>query len=160
MDPKTIDESRFVTAQIMQPHEANPAGTIHGGVVMKYIDNTAAVVAFRHARKNAVTASIDRLDFFCPTHIGNLLILKASLNMAGKSSMEIGVRVETEDMMTGEVKHVSSAYLTFVAIDEEGNPSEIPSLKLENDDDTRRNREAKERKMVRLAERRRERGCC
>jgi len=78
---------------------------------MKYIDNTAAVVAFRHARKNAVTASIDRLDFFCPTHIGNLLILKASLNMAGKSSMEIGVRVETEDMMTGEVKHVSSALL-------------------------------------------------
>ncbi|MCF8069255.1 MAG: acyl-CoA thioesterase [Desulfobacterales bacterium] len=160
MDPKTINESRFETAQIMQPHEANPAGTIHGGVVMKYIDNTAAVVAFRHARTNAVTASIDRLDFFCPTNIGNLLILKASLNLVGKSSMEIGVRVETEDMMTGEVKHVSSAYLTFVAIDENGKPAEIPELKLDSEEDIRRNSEAKDRKMVRLAERRNDRDCC
>jgi Acyl-CoA hydrolase len=128
-------------------------GNVHGGVIMKHIDNAAAVAAVKHVRSNAVTASIDRLDFHSPVFVGNLLKLKASINYTGKTSMEIGVRVETEDLITGEVYHTASAYLTFVALDENGRPKEIPPVIIGSDEEIRRNREAAERRRRRFAER-------
>ncbi len=152
MEGKTVKESTIVTAQVMGPQDVNLAGNIHGGVIMKLIDTAAGSVAIRHARANAVTASIDRLDFHYPVYPGDLVTCKASLNMVGKTSMEVGVRVETEDLMNGDVRHTASAYLTFVALDKAGRPLSVPPLVLETDDDRRRNREAQLRREVRLKE--------
>ena len=140
----------------MNPEDANPVGNVHGGVVMKYIDTAAGAVATRHARRFAVTASIDRLDFHSPVFIGNLLILKASLNLVGRTSMEVGVRVEAENPLTGEVRHTASAYLTFVALDEKGQPTPVPPLICETDEEKLRHRQAEIRRQYRLAERQRE----
>jgi len=149
----------IVISQIMQPHEANPMGNIHGGVIMHYIDNAAAVVATRYARGIAVTASVDRLDFFHPVHIGNLLLLRACLNWVGNTSMEIGVRVDTEELGSGEIRRIASSYLTFVALDAQGRPRKIPPLKLTTDAMKRRFREAEARRKNRLAEKEAERHC-
>lgn len=144
---------------ILLPEDANPSGNIHGGVIMKHIDNAAGVVAHRYARANVVTASIDRLDFHNPGFVGNLLTLMAKLNWVGKTSMEIGVRAETENLITGEVRHIASAYLTFVALDENSRPKTIPKLVCESRDEQRRFREAEKRRAVRLAEKTREKEC-
>lgn len=157
--PKCVNDSKVVMSHVMMPQDANPAGIVHGGVVMKHIDDAGGVVALRHTRGNAVTASIDRLDFHNPAFIGNLLTLKASLNMVGNTSMEVGVRVETEDLRTGEIRHTASAYLTFVALDNQYRPRPVPPLLLESDQDRRRNREAQERRRVRLAEKSKEKSC-
>jgi len=156
-----VDErnGRVVIAQIMQPHEANPMGNIHGGVIMKYIDNAAAVIATRHARGTAVTASIDRLDFFYPVSVGDLLLLKANLNWVGRTSMEIGVRVEAEHLAEGTIRHIASSYLTFVALDEDGHPRQVQALQPVDEQMRRRFREAEGRRKVRLAEKRREEDC-
>lgn len=159
MKAKKIQDSSVTIAQVMLPQDANPAGNIHGGVIMKLIDTTAAVVASRHARCNTVTASIDRLDFHHPVYIGDLLFFRAGINMAGRTSMEIGVRVEAENYLTGEVRHTASAYLTFVALDKDGRPTQVPPLVLETDDEKRRNREATLRKQSRLAEKKQEASC-
>jgi acyl-CoA hydrolase len=157
--PKSVDNSRVIMSHMLLPQDANSAGIAHGGVVMKHIDNAGGVVAIRHTRGNCVTASIDRLDFHNPAFIGNLLTLKASLNMVGSTSMEIGVRVETEDLRTGEVRHTASAYLTFVALDENFRPRSVPPLILETEEDRRRNRQAEDRRRVRLAEKTKEKSC-
>jgi acyl-CoA hydrolase len=159
MEGKRIKDSSVVIAQVMIPQDANPAGNIHGGVTMRYIDTAAFVVASRHSRSNTVTASIDRLDFHNAVYIGDLLFFKASLNLVGRSSMEVGVRVEAENLLTGEVRHTASAYVTFVALKANGRPSEVPPLILETEEDIRRNREAKARREMRLAERRQEKTC-
>jgi acyl-CoA hydrolase len=156
---KSVDYSRVTMSHMMLPQDANPAGIVHGGVVMKHIDDAAGVVALRHTRCNVVTASIDRLDFHNPAFIGNLLSLKASLNLVGTTSMEVGVRVETEDLRTGEIRHTASAYLTFVALDDSFDPRPVPPLLLGSETDRRRNRQAQARRQVRLAERTRERSC-
>ncbi len=159
MKAKTIKESSLSMSHLMTPQDANLAGNVHGGVIMKLIDDAAGTVAARHSTGNAVTASIDRLSFFSPVFIGNLLTLRASINHAGKTSMEIGVRVEAEDIFTGAVRHTASAYLTFVALDENLKPKEIPGIILENDNEKRRNREAIERRQNRLKERSKEESC-
>ncbi len=119
---------------------------------MKHIDSAAAVAATRHARCDCVTASIDKLDFFSPVYIGNFLTLKASINLVGRTSMEIGVKVEAEDLLTGEMNHTASAYLTFVALGEDGRPKNVPPLILQSKSDERRNREARLRRKKRLSE--------
>ncbi len=159
MEGRKINDSSVVMAQVMIPQDANPSGNIHGGVVMKLIDTAAGVVASRHARSNAVTASIDRLDFHHPVFVGDLLFIKGSLNFVGRTSMEVGVRVEAENIMTGEVRHTASAYLTFVALDDNGKPKQVPPLVLETEEERRRNREAKIRREARLAEKKREEKC-
>jgi uncharacterized protein (TIGR00369 family) len=159
MNSKTVSETSVTMAQVMLPQDANPAGNVHGGVVMKLIDTAAAVVASRHARSNTVTASLDRLDFHHPVFVGDLLFLKASINMAGRTSMEIGVRVEAENFITGEVRHTSSAYLTFVALDENSRPKAVPPLVFESDDERRRNQEALMRKKMRLDQKTKEDKC-
>ncbi|ACV67986.1 acyl-CoA thioesterase [Desulfohalobium retbaense] len=150
MRPKTIAESAVTMCHLMLPQDANPAGSIHGGVIMKHIDTAGGVAAIRHVRGNAVTASIDRLDFHIPAKIGELLILKASVNGVGRRSLEVGVRVETEDLFTGDLRHCASAYLTFVALNQEGHPTGVPPLQPETHDERRRMREANERREARL----------
>jgi acyl-CoA hydrolase len=159
MKNKRPRDSAITMAVVMLPEDANPAGNVHGGVIMKHIDSAAGVVAVRHASSNAVTASIDRLDFHSPVYVGNLLIIKASLNMVGSTSMEVGVRVEAEDVMTGKVRHTASAYLTFVALDDNRRPKKIPGLILESQGEIRRNREARARRASRLAEKTKEKEC-
>jgi len=121
--------------------------------VFKQVDTCGGVVAARHARANVVTASIDRVDFHNPCYVGNLLVLKGSLNHVGRSSMEIGVRVEAENVITGERKHIASAYLTLVALDGNRRPMPVPQLLLETEDEKRRWREAEARRAQRLQER-------
>jgi len=158
MEGKRIQDTSVVIAQMMIPQDANPAGNIHGGVIMKLIDTAAGVAASRHARSHVVTASIDRLDFHCPVYIGDLVFFRASINMVGRTSMEVGVKVESENLLTGEVRHTSSAYLTYVALDANGRPHEVPPLIFESEEDIRRNREAKTRRETRLTEKKREAG--
>ncbi|MDD2319768.1 MAG: acyl-CoA thioesterase [Geobacteraceae bacterium] len=146
---KKVSDSSVVLAQIMLPADTNPAGSVHGGTIMKLIDNAAYVVASRHTGKNCVTASIDRLDFHWPVFLGNLVLLRASINRAGRTSMEVGVRVEAEDLLTGEVRHTASAYLTFVALDSAGRPVLVPELSAETVEDKRRLLDANERFRIR-----------
>ncbi len=158
MEGKRVKDSSVTMAQMMIPLDANPAGNVHGGVVVKIIDEAAGVVAARHSRSNVVTASIDRMDFHNPVFVGDVLFFKASLNLVGKTSMEIGVRVEAENLITGVVRHAASAYLTYVAIDLNGKPREVPPLILETEEERRRNIEARRRRDVRLAEKKQEAG--
>ena len=156
MERKSVSYSRVTMSHVMMPQDANPAGNIHGGVIMKHIDDTAAVVALRHTGTLVVTASIDRLSFHHPVRIGDLLTLKGSLNMVGGSSMEIGIRVESENLISREINHIASAYLTYVALDENLRPKKINPLILETEGEKRRNAEATERKKFRMAEREKE----
>jgi uncharacterized protein (TIGR00369 family) len=159
MKGKKVRETSVVMAQVMNPQDANPAGNVHGGVIMKLIDTAAASVAVRHGRCNAVTASIDRLDFHYPVFIGDFVTLRASLNYVGKSSMEVGIRVEAENLMTGERRHTVSAYMTFVGLDNENRHVTLPRLILETKEEKRRNREAMARRKMRQAEKKMEKEC-
>jgi len=149
MDGKRVKDTRAVLAQVMTPESANPAGTVHGGIIMKLIDEAGGVAAYRHARSNVATASIDRLDFHGAVRVGDLLTLKASLNFVGTTSMDVGVRVETEDLLTGEVRHTASAHLTYVALDKAGKPKPVPPLIMEDEEDLRRGRAAQKRRELR-----------
>ena len=150
MEGKRVSESSLVFSQVMTPQHANIAGNVHGGVIMKLIDEAGGAVATKYVRGNIVTASVDRIDFHHPVYIGNLVTLKASINLIGKTSMEIGVRVESEDLMTGHIRHTASAYLTYVALNKEGRPKVVPKLIIETEDEMRRNREAQARKETRM----------
>ena len=152
MTGKTVEESSVVMAQLMTPEDVNMYGNVHGGVIMKLIDSAGGAVAIRHARANVVTASVDRLDFRHPVFIGDLVTFKASLNLVGRTSMEAGVRVESENLITGDVRHTSSAYLTYVALDKDGKPMILPPLILKTEDEMRRNRKAQVRRKSRLRE--------
>lgn len=143
-------------SRAMLPSDANVLGNVHGGVVMKFIDECAGATAARHARNIAVTASIDRLDFKTPVYVGELVTCKGCVNLVGRTSMEVGVRVEAEDLYTGALRHTASAYLTFVALDKERRPTPAPQLILETDDDHRRNGEALKRREMRIQEKKRE----
>lgn len=146
-------ESQHQTSELMMPQDANILGHVFGGAILALMDKCAAVAAFRHARSNCVTASIDRVDFKEPIHVGDLVVMKASVNFAGRSSMEIGVRVEAEDLLTGRRRHTNSCYLTFVAIDRNGRPVEVPPVMPETDDERRRYDAAQNRRKRRLEER-------
>jgi acyl-CoA hydrolase len=148
---KTVADTRITLAQVMNPADANFQGTIHGGVIMKLIDEAAGVSAYRFCRRRVVTAHIDQIDFHHPVQIGSLVTIKASVNYAGRTSVEIGVRVESEDLTTGDVTHTNSAYLVFVALNANGRPAEVPELVPETDEDRRRWDEAKARRERRAA---------
>ena len=156
MEAKRVRDSSVTVVQQMMQYDANLYGNVHGGTIMKLVDNTAGIVGARHSGRQMVTASIDRLDFHSPVFVGDLLRITASANYVGKTSMEIGVRIEAEDFKTGKVRHTASAYMTFVALDENGKPVEIPQLIIETDDEKRRNQEALQRRKNRLEERGRE----
>lgn len=153
MQPKSATESEVIMTHLVLPQDANPAGNLHGGVILKHIDTAGGVVAKKHSRCNIVTASIDRMAFKQPAYMGELLTFKASLNHVGRSSMEVGVRVEAENLSTGEIRHTNSAYLTFVALDEAGKPTEVPPLLQDTETAKRRHREAELRRELRQKER-------
>jgi len=140
---KKVSESSVQTAQVMLPPDANPAGNIHGGSIMKLIDTTAGIVATRHCRTNVVTASMDRLDFHEPVFIGELVTMSASVNYTGTTSLEVGVRVEAENLMTGKIRHTNSAYLTLVALDDNRKPTKVPALIPQTAEEKRRFEEGK-----------------
>lgn len=152
-DGRPCRESQHETSEIMMPQHANNLGHVFGGVILSMMDRTAAVAAIRHARSSCVTVSIDRVDFREPIHLGDLVIMKASVNFAGRTSMEVGVRVEAEELITGKRRHTNSCYLTFVAIDAQGRPKEVPLLIPESRDEQRRHAAAQERRRRRLEER-------
>ncbi len=153
MDAKPPSESRAQLARWMGLGDANSAGNIHGGTVMKLADEAAGLAAIKHSRQRVVTASMDRMNFLYPIHIGELVTFSASVNAAWRSSMEVGVRVDAENPRTGEGRHTSTAYLTMVAVDEHGRPMPIPPLIATTEVEQRRMREAELRRANRLAER-------
>ena len=149
---KKPSESEMVTARLMMPTDANVLGNVFGGAIMRYMDEIAAIVAWRHAGKNVVTASIDRMNFYATVYVGNLLILKAEVNYVGTTSMEIGVRIEAQDPSTRKGAHTSSCYLTYVALDDKGKPTQIPPLIVTTPEEKRRFKEALARRKLREAE--------
>jgi len=146
MEAKPVSESKVEIADIMLPEHANAAGNVHGGTIMKIIDNAGWIVTQRHSHVNVVTASVDTISFLSPTYIGNLVIAKASLNYVGKTSMEVGVRIEAESLETGIRTHIASAHLTYVALDKNDKPIEVPKVIPETEEQKRRYFEAKERR--------------
>lgn len=150
---KPVRASVAEVTEIIQPNDVNPMGTVFGGKVMAMMDMTAALAAHRHARKVVVTAGIDALDFLASAKVGHFLIVKASVNYAGRTSMEVGVKVVAEDPLTGELRHTASAYLTFVALDSFGRPSPVPPVIPETPEEKRRFEEARRRRELRKGRR-------
>jgi acyl-CoA hydrolase len=150
---RTVRETQHETSQLMMPQHSNNLNNVSGGVILAMMDMAAAVSAIRHARASCVTVSVDRVDFKEPIHVGELVIMKCSVNFVGRTSMEVGVRVEAEHLMTGVRRHTNSCYLTYVAIDRLGHPVEVPRLIPETPIEIRRNEAAKERRRRRLEER-------
>jgi len=150
---KSVRESQHETSELMMPGDANNLGHVFGGVILSMMDKCAAIAAFRHSRASVVTASIDRVDFREPIYLGDLVVMKASVNFVGRSSMEVGVRVEAEELLSGRRRHTNSCYLTFVAVDDKGKPIEVPELRPETPEELRRFEAAKERRGRRLEER-------
>jgi acyl-CoA hydrolase len=152
-----VRESQHESSEMMMPQHANNLGHVFGGVILSMLDRVAAVAAIRHARQNCVTVSVDRVDFREPIHLGDLVVMRASVNYVGRTSMEVGVRVEAENLATGERRHTNSCYLTFVAIDKNHRPVQIPPVTPETEDEKRRYLAAQERRRRRLEERTAER---
>jgi acyl-CoA hydrolase len=138
--------------ELMMPNMANNLGNVFGGVILSLIDRAAAVAAGRHARKPCVTVAIDRVEFREPIHLGELVIAKANVDYVGRTSLDIGVRVEAENILTGERRHTNSCHLTFVAIDEDGHPAAVPPVKPESRREQEWYDRAEERRRRRLAE--------
>jgi uncharacterized protein (TIGR00369 family) len=149
--PKPPRVSQVTLSQHMDLSNANFMGNVHGGEIMKLIDTAAGIAASRHAGGPVVTASLDEMSFLHPVHVGDVVLVHASVNDVGRTSLEVGVRVEAEEILSGRRTHTSSAYLVFVALDERGQPRPVPRLLAETDVDRRRQAEAKIRREHRLA---------
>ncbi len=150
---KRVRDSQVTLSQVMMPEHANPTGNVHGGVIMKLVDEAGGLCAMRHAQRQVVTVAIDSMTFHSPVHVGNLVTFQASLNWVGHTSAEVGVRVVAENPLTGQFTHTNSAFLVYVALDEDGNPTQIRPLILETDEDRRRWAEAEQRQQRRLRQR-------
>lgn len=151
MTPKSPAESEAVVSEMMMPHQVNNLGHVFGGELLSMVDRAAAVAATRHARRPAVTVSIDRVDFKEPIYTGELVTCTARVNFVGRTSMEVGVRVEAENLLTGRKRHTNTCLLTFVAIDSQHRPCQVRPLELVDAEDERRAREGKRRREVREA---------
>ena len=152
---KPVSASQVEMVQLILPHDANVIGNALGGVVMHHMDICAAICAQRHAGRVCVTASVDGIDFEAPVHVGEVLVLLASVNFAGRTSMEVGVLCLAEDARTGTRRHTASAYFTFVALGDAGKPVAVPPIQPQTPAETRRYEAAQRRREARLAERRR-----
>jgi acyl-CoA hydrolase len=155
MEGKPVRESVSEYSELALPNDANGLGNVLGGKVMHLVDLAAAMAAIRHARRPCVTAAVDSMQFLHPVKIGQLIVLRSSVNRVFRSSMEVGVYVETETLLTGKKLHTCSAYLTFVALDESGKATAVPPVIPETAEEKRRYREAGERREYRLAMRNR-----
>jgi len=149
-DPAPVRASQSAMSELMMPNMANNLGHVFGGVILSLVDRVAAVAAIRHARQPCVTVSVDRVDFHEPIYLSELVIARSSVNFVGRTSMEVGVRIEAENLLTGVRRHTNSCYVTFVAIDRDGKPVLVRPLLLETEDDRRRNAAARARRAQRL----------
>jgi uncharacterized protein (TIGR00369 family) len=149
--PRSVSGSEVTLTQMMEVTDANVAGNVHGGVIMRLVDTAGALAAIKHSGGVALTVGIDEMTFLEPVHIGEVVVLVASVNDVGRTSMECGVRVEAQNPLTGVVRHVNSAYLVFVAVDAEGRSRPVPPLRTETEVQRRRQREAKLRRERRIA---------
>lgn len=148
---KTIRASRVTLAQLMQPEHANSQGNVHGGWIMKLVDEAGALACMRHAQRRVVTVNVDSMSFRQPIKIGDLVTLTAQVTYTGRTSMEAEVRVEAENPVSGEKTHTNNAYLVYVALDENGNPVAVPPLLIETDEDRQRAEKARQRQSARLS---------
>lgn len=151
LTPKPVSASQVVLSQLMEITDANIMGIVHGGVVMKLVDTAAGLAAIKHIGGLAVTVAMDEMSFLAPVRIGDMVTVSASVNDVGETSLEVGVRVESENVVTGARTHTSSAYLVFVALDEAGKPRPVPPLVTYTAEEQRRQREARIRRETRLA---------
>jgi uncharacterized protein (TIGR00369 family) len=150
---RRVADSSVTLTQMMEVTDANVAGNVHGGVIMRLVDTAAALAAIKHSGGLALTVAIDEMTFLEPVQIGEVIVLRAAVNDVGTTSMECGVRVDAHDPVTAAVRHVNSAYLVFVAVDEDGRPRPVPDLVAETDAERRRQREAKLRRRRRIEHR-------
>lgn len=151
-------ESEAVISELMMPQHANIMGNVFGGHVLSLVDRVAAVAAIRHSRRQCVTVSVDKVDFREPIRVGELVTAFARVNFAGRTSMEVGVKVVAENVLTGDRRHTNSCYLTYVALDDQGTPTEVPPLVPETEDEKRRFKRAQQRRTNRVMEMRYEGG--
>jgi uncharacterized protein (TIGR00369 family) len=151
--PKPISASRITLSQLMHPEHANLLGNVHGGWIMKLVDEAGALTCMRHAQRKVVTVTIDSMDFRQPIRIGDLVILHAEVSYTGRTSMEAAVEVHAENPITGEQTHTNTAYLVYVALDDSGRPTPVPRLEPETDEDRQKMEQAKIRQQRRLQQR-------
>jgi acyl-CoA hydrolase len=151
-------DSEAILTELMMPHYANIMGNVFGGHILALVDRVAAVAAIRHSHKPCVTVSVDKVDFREPIHVGELVTALARVNFAGRTSMEVGVKVIAENVLTGEKRHTNSCYVTYVALDENGKPTEVPPIEPETPDEKRRYDRAAKRRAKRVMERRYDQG--
>lgn len=148
---KTIAETALTLTQLMQPEHANTLGTVHGGVVLKLCDECGGIVARRHSRRPSVTVTVDSVTFHRPVLVGQLLLVHGVITYVGTTSMEVELRVEAENLLTGEIIHTNSAYFVYVALDDQRRPTAVPALELRTDDERRKYAEGRRRQEARLA---------
>ncbi|HUS70972.1 MAG TPA: acyl-CoA thioesterase [Anaerolineae bacterium] len=150
---KRIGDSQVTISQVMLPTDANAYGNVHGGVIMKLVDDAGAIVATRHSRSIVVTVAVDSMTFLSPIYVGNLVTLTAALGYVGRTSMEVEVLVEAEDPLTGDRTHTNTAYLVYVALDDDGQAREVPPLVAESEQESQRIARGRERQKARLSRR-------
>ena len=158
MQPGNPNDSETVMSELMMPHHANIMGNVFGGVILSLVDHVAAVCAIRHSRKQCVTVSVDKVDFREPIHVGELITAMARVNFAGRTSMEVGVKVVAENVISGEQRHTNSCYVTYVALDDNGQPSPVPPVVPVTADEKRRYERAAQRRATRVMDRRYDQG--
>ena len=151
LDPRAASDSTTILCVVMEVQHTNNAGFVHGGSIMRLADSAAGIAAARHSRRRVVTAAMDDMVFLSPVNMGDLLTVKATVNDAYRTSMEVGVRIEVETIPSGEIRHVSSAHLVFVALDEAGKPTPVPGVLAETEDEVTRQSHARLRREQRLA---------
>ena len=150
LPPKPVSASRITISQLMHPEHANLLGNVHGGWIMKLVDEAGALSCMRHAQKKVVTVAIDSMTFRQPIKLGDLVILNSEVTYTGHTSMEVAVEVVAENPFTGERTHTNTAYLVYVALDDEGRPTSVPPVKAETEEDRRKIEQAQERQKRRL----------
>ena len=155
MIEKHVRDSQVTLHKVMMPEHANHMGNVHGGEIMKTVDEAGGLCAMRHARRNVVTIAIDSMTFHSPVHVGEVVAFHASLNWVGRTSLEVGVRVVAENPLTGEQTHTNTAFVVYVALDENARPTPVPPLILETDEERRRWAEGEQRQQYRLERARR-----
>lgn len=153
MKPRRVTDSQVTISRLMEPGDANLMGNVHGGIIMKLLDEVGGIAAARHAQRPVVTVAIDSVTFISPIRVGDLVVLTATLTWVGRTSMEVKVRVEAENLFTGERTHTNSAYIVYVALDENGKPTEVPRLIAETEEQRQRMIEADVRQAQRLGRR-------
>lgn len=156
--PRRVAESELTLAQVMLPSDANPLGNVHGGTLMKLADTAGATVASRHARRRVVTVVMDSMTFLQPVYVGDLVLLHARVTWVGKTSLEVEVTIEAEDVVTGARRRTSTAFFVYVALDDRGHPTPVPPLELVNEAERERWQAAEQRRRYRLQQREQQQG--